>query len=90
MQERDKKIIDLFKANNVWYDYGWTADGKLEVNVSDGDWKHDHIFLDHFMTNARYERVEERIYGQPTGGDWYSAVHVFRPPSTVPPGGRQG
>ena len=86
MQERDQKILDLFKKNNVWYEYGWTADGNLEVNVSNGDWKHDHIFLEYFMRNAGYEQVEVRMYGPPTGGDWYSAVHVFKAPAAVPAG----
>ena len=86
MQERDQKILDLFKKNNVWYEYGWTADGNLEVDVSNGDWKHDHIFLEYFMRNAGYEQVEVRLYGPPTGGDWYSAVHVFKAPSAVPAG----
>ena len=89
MQERDQKILDLFKKNDVWYEYWWNADGNLEVDVPDGDWKHDHLFLEHFMREAGYEQVEARQYGPPTGGDWYSATHVFRP-STVPPGGRQG
>ena len=86
MQERDQKILDLFKKNNVWYEYGWTADGNLEVDVSNGDWKHDHIFLEYFMRNAGYEQVEVRRYGPPTGGDWYSAVHVFKAPAAVPAG----
>ena len=82
MQERDQKIIDLFKENDVWYEYWWTADGNLEVEVSDGDWKHDHLFLEHFMRNAGYEQVEKRHYGGDTGGDWYSAVHVFKVPGS--------
>ena len=86
MQERDQKILDLFKKNNVWYEYGWTADGNLEVDVSNGDWKHDHIFLEYFMRDAGYEQVEVRLYGPPTGGDWYSAVHVFKAPAAVPAG----
>lgn len=81
MQERDQKIIDLFKENDVWYEYWWTAEGNLEVEVSDGDWKHDHIFLEHFMRNAGYEQVGERHYGGDTGGDWYSSVHVFKAPA---------
>ena len=81
MQERDQKIIDLFKENDVWYEYWWTSDGNLEVEVSDGDWKHDHLFLEHFMRKAGYEQVGERHYGGDTGGDWYSAVHVFKAPA---------
>ena len=77
MQERDQKILSLFKENEVWYEYWWNAEGNLEVDVPDGDWKHDHLFLEHFMRNAGYEQVEARVYGPPTGGDWYSAVHVF-------------
>ena len=86
MQERDQKIVDLFEENKVWYEYWWTADGELEVDVPDGDWKHDHIFLEHIMRNAGYEQVEVRMYGPPTGGDWYSAVHVFKAPAAVPAG----
>lgn len=81
MQERDQKIVDLFNENGVWYEYWWTADGNLEVDVPDGDWKHDHLLLEHFMRNAGYEQVEKRIYGPPNGEDWYSAVHVFRAPA---------
>lgn len=82
MQERDKKISDLFKENGVMYGWGWTADGKLEVQVEDGDWKHDHLYLDYLMDKVGYEKVETRQYGGDTGGDWYSAVHVFKVPGS--------
>lgn len=78
MMERNQKIRDLFKENHVYYEWGWTAEGTLEITVEDGDWKHDHIYLDWLMKNNGYEKTEERHYGEPTGGDWYSSVHVFK------------
>lgn len=78
MQERDQKIRNLFKENNVHYEWWWTADGIVEIDVEDGDWKHDHIYLDRLMQDNGYEKTGERQYGEPTGGDWYTSVHSFK------------
>ena len=82
MQELIDKVSKFFKDNDLHYGWGVTLAGNVEVEVYDGDWKHDHIYLDWVMRENGYEKLDERQYGEPTGGDWYSSVHVFRIPET--------
>lgn len=77
IQERDQKILQIFKDNNLHYEWGWNLGGNLEVEVMHGDWRHDHLFLRHVMRENGYEEVDLRYIGPPTGDDSYSAVHVF-------------
>lgn len=77
--EKDRKIIDLFKKHDIHHEWRWDMKtGNLEVNVDGGDWKHDHLFLDWVMEQNGFELACTRPYGEPTGGDWYSAWRVYR------------
>lgn len=80
MQALIDKVNKFFKEKELPYEWNLTREGKVEVDVPDGDWKHDHLHLDWVMRENGYEQVGERQYGEPTGGDWYSSVHVFKIP----------
>lgn len=82
MAGRDDEVKSLFAQNNMHYDWTWDSRGNLAVSVVNGDWKHDHVALDCLMGKNGYEKVGERYSGIPTGGDWYSAVHVFNKKET--------
>jgi len=80
MQTLIDKVSKFFKDNDLPYDWSVTREGNVEVTVADGDWKHDHLHLDWVMEENGYGKVSERSFGEPTGGDWYSSVHVYRIP----------
>ena len=79
MSEQEKeKIRKIFKDNKLYYGWGWDLNDVIQVEIVDGDWKHDHILLDKIMKDNGYEKVDEHYFGEPTGGDWYSSVHYFK------------
>jgi len=80
MEERDLKVKKIFDGNGLRFGWGWDSDGNLEVEVLDGDWRHDHVALDIAMKKNGYEKVKELHSGVYTGGDWYTSVHVFKIP----------
>ena len=80
MQALIDKVSKFFKDKDLPYGWGVTLAGNVEVEVHDGDWKHDHLHLDWVMGENGYEKLGERRIGEPTGGDWYSSVHVFKIP----------
>ena len=48
-------IDRIFKENNLFYDsYISTTDGIIEITIENGDWKHDHIRLNHIMNKNHY------------------------------------
>ena len=81
MQALIDKVRAFFREKELPYEWYVTAGGKVEVYVPDGDWKHDHVYLDWVMRDNGYEKVGERRIGEPTGGDWYSSVHAYRIPA---------
>ena len=79
MTVTEMKVIDLFKRHGIHHEwFRNTKTGEIEVNVKDGDWKHEHLFLDWAMGEIGLELVRTRPSGEPTGGDWYSAWRVYR------------
>ncbi len=46
------------------------------VDISWGDWKHDHIYADIKMREAGYFPVSEEVTEE-DGSDCYSAIHYY-------------
>lgn len=76
--EKKNEFAKVLADNDLNYCFGWNLKDEFEVEVHEGDWKHDHIRLNLIMEKNGYELVGETHIGPPTGGDWYSAIHVFR------------
>jgi hypothetical protein len=79
MERKDieKDIQRIFKENEMWYD--WDVDffdNTVEINVELGDWKHDHLCLDHVMKENGYILIDKKVTEE-DGSDAYSAVHTF-------------
>ena len=77
-EEKKNEFAKVLADNDLNYCFGWNLQDEFEVEVHDGDWKHDHIHLNWVMQNNGYELVRDTHFGPPTDGDWYSAIHVFR------------
>lgn len=78
MGELEAKIRDIFSAEELTYDYWVRPNSEIIVTVDRGDWKHDHIYLDHVMYQHGFDCVANEQFGPPTYDDSYSSTHVFR------------
>ena len=67
------KYID---ANGIYSDEIYHDMNALCIHVRRGDWKHDHMFLDHIMGLVGY-RAGSSVVTEEDGSDNYSAVHFF-------------
>ena len=78
----EKDIQRIFKENKMWYDWDVDFDGSVEINVEWGDWKHDHLHLNHVMKENGYILMGEKVTEE-DGSDSYSAVHTYFKYDTV-------
>lgn len=78
MERKDieKDIQRIFKENKIWHDWDVSLDGSVWVSVDWGDWKHDHLYLDHVMRENGYILMCKEVTEE-DGSDAYSAVHTF-------------
>lgn len=76
--EIERKVAKVFNDNDLHYDFYVRANGEVEVVVHWGDWKHDHLCLKNVMEDNGFTQVREMPDGAPTGGDTYTATHVYK------------
>ena len=70
-------VLNLFKKNQINYDFDVIGPGSIQVFVECGDWKHDHLFLDHIMKEAGFEWLGDRLTRE-DGSDCYSSIHYYK------------
>ena len=71
-------INRIFKENNLYYDYFILSNNEMiGIIVEDGDWKHDHIRLNHIMLKNNYKLIKEEKIGT-SDEDSYSSTHYFK------------
>lgn len=71
-------INRIFKENNLYYAYGiLDTDELVGITIEDGDWKHDHIRLNHIMLKNNYKLIKEEEIGT-SDEDSYSSTHYFK------------
>lgn len=78
----EKDIQRIFKENEMWYEWGVGLDGTVEISVEWGDWKHDHLCLDHVMKENGYGLRGEKVTDI-DGSDAYSSIHTYLKYDTV-------
>ncbi|MBE6121158.1 MAG: hypothetical protein E7190_00410 [Erysipelotrichaceae bacterium] len=71
-------ITRCFNACNVWGDvHDYWEDDSIGVDITWGDWKHDHLRCDWIMEELGYALVE--VYDiEENGSDCYSATRRYR------------
>lgn len=71
--------IDRFLADNGLYPDGvyTNSEGTTSVEISWGDWKHQHIYCDCLMKYLGYETECEEEVTEENGSDCYSAIHYY-------------
>ena len=91
-EEIIKNARKQFKENNSYYEMNTVPAHtfvleKIQVYV-DGDWKHDHGYVDWVMKELGCLKVDERVHFD-TGEDWYPSTHTYicvKNPSVIPSG----
>lgn len=91
-QEIIEKARKQFKENNAYYEMNTVPVStfiieKIQVYV-DGDWKHDHGYVDWVMQELGCLKVDEQVHFD-TGEDWYPSTHTYicvKDMSVVPSG----
>jgi len=78
LKQEAQKIQRLLSANNMYYDYDINSTGFIEITVTDGDWKHDHLALKNVMKEAGYILFKRVITDESNGDDSFSAIYTFR------------
>ena len=59
---------------------GWEYsefENEVQIEISWGDWKHDHRYLEHLMGELDYILVDKKITNE-DGSDCYSADHYYK------------
>lgn len=84
-KEVEKFLVDLFKEKKIWHEFYWEEVEGIKVLCVDveGDWKHDHAYVDHIMKENGFKlitKVAARGQTGCDGGDWYRAIHIYEAP----------
>ena len=70
-----QRISDYLSVNGIYGDFS-DCDGTVEVEISWGDWKHDHAYCDHLMAYIGYKSDDEQVTEE-NGSDTYSSIHFY-------------
>ena len=74
MSEEIKKIYDHLK--DVYVEDVWSMSDRIVAVSVRGDWKHDHLRSDWFMSEIGYSKLSEKTTEE-DGSDWYCSDHFY-------------
>lgn len=76
--ERDELLIieKHLRDHELWADEVYFNNGVLEIHISWGDWKHEHLRCDYLMEMLNYVCFSETVTEE-DGSDCYSALHKY-------------
>ena len=73
-----EKFYKLMKDNNLYYEIVDYAENMIAVEITWGDWKHDHLRLEWLVRENMPEVKYINSYTtEDDGSDCYSAIHRF-------------
>jgi len=80
IEVKRRKIKALLEENKMHYEFTVDSNGFIEITVTDGDWKHDHIALQNAMKKAGYISFGRHIIedDEDNGDDSFSAIYLYR------------
>ena len=70
-------IYQYLADNEIYAEVSDAPDGTVTVDISWGDWKHEHLWCRDLMGYIGYEKIDERVTEE-NGDDAYSAIHTYR------------
>lgn len=65
-----------FKEQDTYYDM-YISGNTVKVDITWGDWKHDHLFVDHVFTTILGAKHYSTEVTEEDGSDTYSAIHTY-------------
>ena len=71
-----KELYGILFEKGLHYDIFEVCSNVIGIEVSWGDWKHDHAYLDYIMGELGYRKIEDKITEQ-DGSDCYSSIHIY-------------
>ena len=83
LNELVEKLYEHLEEMRVFYDVYPEEDDTISVDISWGDWKHDHLWFDHdaekFFNSLGYDVIgfNTDVYDE-DGSDAYSAIHSLK------------
>jgi hypothetical protein len=73
----ESRVQELMTANKL-YGEVWTDGDAVCVEISWGDWKHEHLRLEYLVSSNIAELIKsESQVTEEDGSDCYSAIHRF-------------
>ena len=74
----EEKIYKLMKENKIYGDTVDVTENYIAIEISWGDWKHEHLFFDWLMRDNIPELKEIKSFiTEEDGSDCYSAIHYL-------------
>lgn len=74
---RSERIYELMKQNRIYADIIEETENKIAIEISWGDWKHEHLRLDWLMEENFDLKKIQSIATEEDGSDCYSAIHYY-------------
>ena len=76
--DMQKKIYDLMKENNLFGEIIDERKDMIAIEISWGDWKHEHLRLDWIM-KENFDNIQSihKVTTEEDGSDCYSAIHYY-------------
>jgi hypothetical protein len=76
--DRQKKIYDLMKENKLFGEIVDERENMIAIEISWGDWKHEHLRLD-WMMQDNFDNIQSihNVTTEEDGSDCYSAIHYY-------------
>ena len=74
-----ERVQEILSSNKMFYDFTVDENGYIEITVENGDWKHDHIALQHIMREAGFISFGRHIpEDQDNDDDSFTAIYLYR------------
>ena len=76
------ELVEYMKGNDLYYSPYVNEEGNLVIPVEDGDWKHEHLYLDRLIGKFFFNRglivdINSEVIESDELSDCYSANHIY-------------
>lgn len=83
-----KELYNALRENKIYADEMHLYDGKIEADINDGDWKHEHRafinFVEDFFEKKNINIKINSVVTEEDGSDTYSAHYVIELNADIP------
>ena len=73
-----KEINDYFTVERMSYSAFPTGDNKIGIEITWGDWKHDHLYINNIIPERFGLEFDDEEVIEEDGSDTYSSIHYFK------------